>query len=134
MRTWYLPLSFVLLLAFSIVTLACGSSSMRSLQSVTVNPSTASGNFQFVATGHYNRAPATVTPLPDATWGACLNGNPTSDITVSTNGLAQCGASASGSYTVWSYGTSATGAVCNVINSCGGGCGRVTGTATLTCP
>jgi hypothetical protein len=130
-------LLFCLLVAASIM-LACGSTS-RTLQSVAVTPATATaqnGQFQFTATGYYNTSPAQITPLT-ATWGACSQQAITSDVTVSSTGLAQCTASASGTYTVWAYDTSPAKpgtANCNSRTACGAGCGLVTGTAQLTCP
>jgi hypothetical protein len=138
MKNHVAQLLFCLLVAAAI-TLACGSSTSRTLQSVAVTPATAtaqSGQFQFTATGYYNRSPAQVTPLT-ATWGACLQQTPTTDVTVSTAGLAQCTSGASGTYTIWAFDTNplAPGtANCNAMTACGGGCGRVTGTAQLTCP
>lgn len=43
-----------------LVALGCGSgSSSRQLQSMNISPATANGQVQFVATGHYNKAPLT---------------------------------------------------------------------------
>jgi hypothetical protein len=119
--------------------LACGggSSSLtsRQLLSVTVAPAstTANGPVQFVATGHYNAAPYTVTPLPEAKWGVCFNSGPTTAITVTQAGIAQCAAGSVGTYSVWADAPPFDGApVCNAINACGGGC-LVAGTAQLTC-
>lgn len=131
---------FCLLIATAAITLACGSStSSRRLQSVTVSPATATaqnGEFQFTATGFYTMSPTKVMPLT-ATWGACLQQAATSDVTVSTGGLAQCTASASGTYTIWAFDTNPAKpgfGTCTAITACGGGCNRVTGTAQLTCP
>ena len=90
--------------------LACGSS--RKLESITVSPASAdaqnypNGEVPFVATGHYNSSPTTVTPL-QAIWGAALyqdeNGTmvPTNGaVSVDTNGVARCGANASGTYSI----------------------------------
>jgi hypothetical protein len=47
----------------------CGSGSNRQLLSLTINPQSATaqnGQAQFVATGHFNTAPTTVTPMPVA--------------------------------------------------------------------
>lgn len=127
------------LLVAAAVMLACGSSSSRTLQSVAVSPATATaqnGQFQFTATGYYNNAPTKVAPL-SATWGACNQQTPTTDVTVTTSGLAQCASGASGTYTVWAFDTNPAApgtAQCNSMTACGAGCGRVTGTAQLTCP
>jgi hypothetical protein len=129
---------FCLLLLLAVLTLACGSS--RQLQSMTIAPPTAdaqnypNGQVQFTATGYYNANPAKVTPL-SATWGACYQQNLTTGVSVSTNGLAQCASGSSGTYTVWAFDLApSSGAMCNVVTACGGGCGRVTATAQLTCP
>ncbi len=128
----------ILLLAIAAIALACGSPSSPSTRApvaVTISPATASGDqVQFTATGYFNTMPSPVTPF-SATWGACdLEGNATTEVTVSNTGLAQCAAGASGTYTVWGFGTDMTKGTCLAVNACGGGCGRVTGTAQLTCP
>jgi len=130
---------FLLVLAAA-VTLACGSSASRTLQSVSITPASADaqnyprGLVQFTATGTYAAPPSPVTPLT-ATWGACdLSGNITSQVSVSANGVAQCASGAVGTYKVWAFDFNATGPTCLVESACGQGCGRVTGTAQLTCP
>jgi hypothetical protein len=51
-----------------LTTLSCGSSgSARQLQSITINAVSNNGEISFSATGNYNLAPLTVTPLP-ASW------------------------------------------------------------------
>lgn len=137
----YEPQFFLLLLVLAAaMTVACGSSTSRTLQSVTITPAIADaqnypgGMVQFTATGTYAAPPSPVTPLA-ATWGECdQTGNGTSEVSVSTSGLAQCASGAVGTYKVWAFDFNATGPTCNVANACGGGCGRVTGTAQLTCP
>jgi hypothetical protein len=134
-------LVFSLLLGLAAIALACGtsaSSASRIPQSVSVNPPSAtapaSGAFQFTATGYFSTPPSPVTPLT-ATWGACsVDGSTTTAVTVSNTGLAQCVSGASGTYTVWAFVQNTNGATCNVMTACGGDCGRVTGTAQLTCP
>jgi hypothetical protein len=124
---------FALVLAVSLAS-SCGTSSANpsaptgQLQSITVSPTAADGQAQFVATGHYTNPPQTYTPQP-AAWGACQQNEPTSDVSVTTKGLAQCASGAVGTYTVFAF----VGTQCNVINACGGGC-SVVGTAQLTCP
>jgi hypothetical protein len=125
---------FFLGLAASL-TSACGSS--RQVQSVTVSPTSADaqnypdGKVPFVATGHYNMAPMTVTPL-QAYWGPSLN----SPISVDENGVAQCNAGASGTYSVGGWVDLPVGRPL----PCGIGvygepvCYTVLGTARLTCP
>jgi hypothetical protein len=84
----------------------------------------------------------TVTPQA-ANWGACVqqtSGNTvmqsaTTEVTVSSSGLAQCASGAKGTFTVFAYDPplGSTGANCNAITVCGGGC-TISGTAQLTCP
>ena len=132
--------SFVLVAAFVfvLVIVACGgtpsSQADRSIQSISISPASADaknsgGQVQFIATGYYNTQPSPVTPLP-ATWGVCQQGTPASAVTV-TNGLAQCGPSAVGTFTVFAY--DFPNPSCLAITACGGGC-TVEGTAQLTCP
>lgn len=119
--------------------LACGSSGPRTLQAVGISPATvdanqfSNGEVQFTATGYYNTSPASVTPLA-VTWGACYQSQPTNDVTVTATGVAQCVQGASGTYLIWGFAPDSRGPVCNAIDACGGGCGRVTGTALMTCP
>jgi len=127
------------------IMLGCGS---RQIQSLTVSPASADaqnypgGKVPFVATGHYNMGPTTVTPL-QANWSVLseqvLNGVktllPTTDVSVDTNGVAQCAAGASGTYAVGAWvETNPSGAVCQVIGPFGAPCNSVLGTAQLTCP
>jgi len=65
----------------------CGSSS-RQLQSISISPATANGQVQFVATGHYNQAPVTMSPLP-VLWAVYLP-NGKSGATITQSGVAQC--------------------------------------------
>lgn len=136
MKTWSPALISLIFLA--VVLVACGSSSPRTLQTVSISPATADasqipgGEIQFAATGYYNHNPRFVTPLT-ATWGACSQNQPTTDITINPAGLAQCLPAASGTYLVWAFAPDGANATCTAINACGAGCGRVTGTALLTC-
>jgi len=142
MKNHALPILFFLLLVLAaVIMVACGSSASRSLQSITISPATADaqsysgGVVQFTATGDYSSAPLEVTPLT-ATWGACFEGAATSGVSVSANGVAQCAAGSTGTYTVWGYVVSNPneGACSNVVTACGAGGCRITGTAQLTCP
>lgn len=74
---------------------------------------------QFTATGHYNGAPFTVTPQP-ASWGACYQNAPTTEVSVASTGSAQCQAQGGPpvTYSVFAFDMT----TCNVINACGGGC------------
>src|SRR5580704_12244284 len=77
--------------------LSCGTSSKNTtgqLQSITISPATATAGLpgqtvQFTATGHYSAAPYAVTPQP-ATWGACFQNAPTTAVSVTSAGVAQC--------------------------------------------
>jgi hypothetical protein len=126
-----------------LIALSCGTNSSsntpRQLLSVTVSPTTANaanypnGQVPFTATGNYNSAPYTVTPLP-GTWGVCYNNASTTAITVTGEGVAQCAEGAVGTYTVWADAPPfPDGANCLAITACGGGCFDA-GTAQLTCP
>lgn len=136
-------LSFSVLVCTAIVTLACGSSP-RLLKSVTVSPATAdahnypSGLIPFTAAGIFSTMPSPVVPLK-ASWGVCLrtadSEQLTDAITVNSSGIAQCVSGASGTFTVWAAASSnSDGAQCQSITVCGGGCGRITGYAQITCP
>ncbi len=118
----------------------CGTGN-RELESLSISPATATANgssVQFTATGHWSASPATEVPMP-ANWVACTAGATvglTTDVTVSSKGLATCAKAATGTYNVFAwdpqYGSS--GPICNVIDVCGPGCGRVSVSAQLTCP
>jgi hypothetical protein len=139
--SWSAVSSFAIaLIAFS--TLSCGShpSSLmgpvgpNGMQSITLAPSSADartypgGQVPFTATGSYIDPVRKLTPQP-ALWGVCQQNAPTTEVTVSKTGVAQCGMGATGTYTVFAF----VGTECNVINQCGGGC-TIVGTAQLTCP
>jgi hypothetical protein len=132
-----LTLSFLVVALAASFTLSCGASSTATgrLQSITISPAAAAapapdGEVQFTATGHYNGAPSTVTPQP-ATWGACYQNAPTTEVSVASTGLAQCQAQSGPAviYSVFAFDMT----TCNVISACGGGC-TIVGTAQLTCP
>jgi len=147
MKTCGLPFIpfFVLFVVASTFVLSCGSSNRitvpgcgsfassnetGSLQSVTVCPAVADAqgsSIQFTAIGTYTTSPSPALMPTGVIWGACQQGQLTSDVTVA-NGLAKCASGASGTYTVWATGNP----VCNVIGPCGA-CGP-TGNAELTCP
>jgi len=136
----YGPSVFFLAILAIAITLACGSSP-RILQSVSLSPPTADAQgspVQFTATGYFNEQPSPV-KLPTANWGACYGNQPTTAVSVNTDGLAQCAAGAVGAYTVWAYaergGDSCGPAGTVPANPCGGaGECQVTGIAQLTCP
>lgn len=109
------------------------------LLSVTITPATgtasgSTGQVQFVATGHYNTEPFTVTPL-QANWG--VESYPQSIATTDQNGLATCKQGSSGTTIIeaWVMVPPNPPAMCNVIDSAGRpGCFNVGGSAQLTCP
>jgi len=125
-----------MLLAASLA-LSCGASSKNmtgQLQSITISPANAIASLpgqtvQFTATGHYSAAPYAVTPQP-ATWGACYQNAPTTDVTVTSAGVAQCDVAGGPTveYTVFAFDPTN----CNLLTACGGGC-TVVGTAQLSC-
>ncbi|HEX4036881.1 MAG TPA: hypothetical protein VHX37_02385 [Acidobacteriaceae bacterium] len=115
---------------------ACGAAPPeRRLLSVTISPPAAtaqSAGVQFVATGTYNTAPYTVTPLT-AAWGITLY--PQQLGTITQNGLATCTKGSSGTSAVEAWVVISPGPVCALIDSAGRpGCGNVWGSAQLTCP
>ena len=128
----YGPQFFLLFLILAgAITLACGTSPGRLLESVTLSPMQADaqdfpgGLVQFTATGAYTKPPSPVTPL-SATWGACdATGNVTTQVSVSTNGLAQCATGASGIYEVWAFDELNLKGTCGAINACGGNAGAL---------
>jgi hypothetical protein len=140
MRKYGLSVFFLAIFAIAI-TLACGGSSPRTLQSVRLSPPTSDAQgspVQFTATGYFSEQPSPA-KLLTANWGACYQNQPTTAVSVSANGLAQCAAGAVGTYTVWAWAESG-GDSCGTAgtvpaNPCGGaGECQVTGTAQLMCP
>lgn len=138
-----LILSSVALLASAVLFLNCNPIPSHQLESITLTPASAdassypNGKVQFVATGHYNIAPVTVTPLV-ATWGTCTQEfAATTNVSVTQNGLAQCTSGAMGTYTVWANDPvpEVPGGVysCPAEGACGGGC-VIQAQAQLTCP
>lgn len=138
------PLNLAWLALPALIITGCGTPasmviSTRELQSISIAPATAQASgsaVQFTATGHWSQSPITVTPQ-SATWGACTTaGVPTTDVTVSSSGLATCTSTAKGTYNVyaWDPQYGFTGPECNAITACGPGCGRVSATVQLTCP
>jgi hypothetical protein len=140
MKNFRLPLCFSLLVLAAVLTLSCGTSTTRSIQSVTISPASANaqnypdGQVPFSATGYYNTMPSPVTPQT-ATWGACYQNAATTAVSVNSSGVAQCASGASGTYTVWAYVIQqGQGACPQYLTACGGGGCQVTATAQLTCP
>jgi len=140
MEKFRLGLSFLALVLAAFFALSCGSGSQSQLQSITVSPATADaqayldGQVPFTATGLYVNPSRTVIPQP-ANWAACQGNVPTTEVSVTTRGVAQCLSGASGSYTIraWDNLTGPGSYNCPAQTACGGGC-TVTGTAQLTCP
>jgi hypothetical protein len=127
-------LSFLALLLVASLALSCGASShgQGQLQSIALSPPTAvAQSVQFTATGYYIHPSYTVTPQP-ATWGACYQGTPTTEVSVTAAGIAQCASGATGTYTVFAFDAIPP---CDIIanHQCGTGC-TIVGTAQLTCP
>ena len=138
MRKYGLSVFFPAILAIA-VTLAWASA--RILQSVSLGPPTADAQgspVQLTAAGYFNEQPSPV-KLRTANWGACHQNQPTTAVSVSADGLAQCAAGAVGTFTVWAWaqrgGDSCGPAGTVPANPCGGaGECQVTGTAQPTCP
>ena len=115
--------------------LGCGTSP-RQLQSISISPSSAAaqgspnGQVQFVATGHYNRAPMTASSLP-VLWAIPPDGHGQAGATITQNGVAQCAPGASTTFYVLAYAPAdpsvpVTGLLITKK--------VVLGTAVLTCP
>jgi hypothetical protein len=136
MRKLQFALCFAALFAVSSVVLSCGTNSQGpgQLQAITLSPASADAQnypgwqVPFVATGVYMNPTHKVTPQP-ALWGACHQNAPTSEVSVTKAGVAQCASGASGSYMVYAFQLTN----CTVLTACGGGC-TVVGSAQLTCP
>jgi hypothetical protein len=135
MKTLRLSLvSLALVLAASLA-LSCGSNSTPGqLQSITISPAIATAGLpgqtvQFTATGHYTGAPFVVSPQP-ATWGACFQNAPTTAVSVTSSGVAQCEAAGGPvvEYSIFAFDQTN----CNLLSACGGGC-TIVGTAQLNC-
>ena len=115
--------------------LACGTSS-RQLQSISISPSIAdaqsspNGQVQFVATGHYNRAPMSSSPLP-VLWGLLPGMSGQAGATITQSGLAQCAQGASGSFSVATWAPADPNISIGQLSSAKK---AVVGTAVLTCP
>lgn len=144
-----LPFSCFLLVLVAAIVLACGSPASHAFlpctevptvansgapQSIKVCPAVADakdypdGQVQFMAIGTFPTAPSPAL-VKAQSWGACQDDAPTTEVAVSSNGLAQCEAGSSGTYSV--FASDMTN--CLVIGPCGIGC-FVSGYAKLTCP
>jgi hypothetical protein len=135
-------LSFAALVLVASAAVSCGAGQGQSqLQSMTVSPATADaqsfpdGEVPFVATGNYVHPSRAVTPQP-ASWVACQKGLPTTDVAVTSMGVAKCATGVPGAYAInaWDPASIGPGTYnCTGNTACGGGC-TVIGTAQLTCP
>jgi hypothetical protein len=136
--------------------LACGTGHgdrhlINLIQSVTVSPTTVDaqpypgGRIPFVATGHYNTAPMTISPLTgnwnpyaEQIWNGGVAYVPANAaISVDASGVAQCAATASGTYAVlaWVIQDPNLRGACGSANRFGEpGCNLVQGMAQFTCP
>lgn len=138
MARYAYPLSLVFLCLAGSITLACGGANpQREIESLSVTPAAGEGpQAQFTATGTFNTPPVTVSPL-QATWVVTdIGGLATNEVSITTNGLAQCSSGASGVYTVaaWTPPLIPPKGTCNVIGPYGDPCDSVIGIAGLTCP
>jgi hypothetical protein len=97
--------SFLVLVLAASVAVSCGAGQGQ-LQSIALSPATAdaqaypNGLVPFTATGHYVDPSRSVTPQA-ASWSACYQGNPTTDASVTTAGVAQCASGAAGTYSIF---------------------------------
>ena len=81
---------------------ACGGgSSPRQLQSISISAAAANNAVQFIATGHYNQAPTTLSPLP-VFWSIPLLDNDPGP-TITQDGIAQCTSGVPGTFSVLAY-------------------------------
>jgi hypothetical protein len=130
MKKFRFAFSFLALVLAASFALSCGSGQGQ-LQSIALSPAAADAQQQFTATGSYVNPNHTVTPQP-ATWGACQQNVPTTEVSVTQGGVAQCASGATGTYTVFAFVTIRSS--CNPAqDQCGDGC-TVVGKAQLTCP
>jgi hypothetical protein len=130
MRKFRFAFSFLALVLAASFALSCGSGQGQ-LQSITLSPAAADAQQQFTATGSYVHPSHTVTPQP-ASWGACQQNVPTTEVSVTQGGMAQCASGATGTYDVFAFVT--VNQVCSLPqDQCGDGC-TVVGKAQLTCP
>jgi hypothetical protein len=138
-KLWFVA-SAVALLFCAAVALSCGASSQgpSQLQSIMLNPATADaqsypdGIVPFTATGYYTNPTHSVTPQV-ANWVACQDDTPTTAVSVTNKGAAQCASGSSGVYAINAWNVSNSNSECTAITACGGGC-TIVGSAQLTCP
>jgi|ERR1019366_6605928 hypothetical protein len=149
MRYYGLSSFFFLLVLAVAMTQACGSpashispncksaptaSNDSMPESITLCPAVAdtqdypNGQVQFIAIGSFQTSPSPALLKPQL-WGACQDNSPTTVVSISNLGLAQCESGASGTYSV--FASDMTN--CLAISPCGTGC-FVSGYGELTCP
>jgi hypothetical protein len=147
----FVSVGFLIVAAWHALACGAGPKGPHIIQSLTLSPASAdaqnypAGKVAFLATGHYDTAPMTVTPM-QANWGAesefvwngsLTYGSANGAVSVDTNGVAQCASSASGTYAVvaWVIQDPTLHGTCGSGNSIGEpGCNVVQGMAQLTCP
>ncbi len=115
--------------------LACGTTTPRQLESITLTPAAAGGSgagVAFLATEHWTTSPTSV-PAASPHWGVCQDNQPTSAVVVSASGVATCQKGAQGTYSVFAAEMPPTGPNCQALTPCGGGC-QISGSAQLACP
>jgi len=127
LRVKFVPLLAGILIVGLIGLAGCGTTTSRKLETITLNPTVAdaqdfpNGQVPFTATGHFNKPPATETPLTVG-WQV----SDSSIATVTSAGVGECIAGKTGMVTV-------TGFIQEVgLNGNKGG--RTEGTAQLQCP
>jgi hypothetical protein len=120
------------LLAITILLLACGAGNGRSLKSVSVSPAAGTSQAQFTATGVYNRMPTSVDITSATTWCiGSINGVCAANIVTGANvvgGLAHCDSGFAGTVTVLAGQMEPSTGVNPVTQL------QPFGTAQLTCP
>src|SRR5215813_15361169 len=89
------------MLSLLLLAAGCGDDTKSRLQSISISPTAGSSQAQFIATGHYNRPPTTVSPLPVLWVVVVLNG--VTGPTITQDGAAQCAPGAAGVFTVAAY-------------------------------
>jgi hypothetical protein len=104
----WVSLRVFLLACAAAITVACSTTPQRQALSLSVTPATAkapaNGQVQFSAAATYSLAPTSVNPAP-ATWAVANAASTalTTDVTINSDGLAQCTSAASGTYTVGAW-------------------------------
>ena len=129
MKVLWLVFSCSVLLLIAVSMLGCGASGNR-LQSISINPATASSQAQFIATGMYTDGNK-VTPLaalwsPGNPWALA----PTEPIRLDSTGKASC-LTVPGTFAVWATAPIDPNVPLSQVTA---GTPQVHGTAQLSCP